>query len=535
MFKTTARTILTCRGLMKDDINDILERLMATVEAWRLSAVSSICANHQVAAFHIAVLTEEKFRVYALTGFSLTQESLKAHIHIREDVFAAEWALRSLQLPDHSYTDIRKLRNSWNNKTAAQCNKVLTDIKNYSHIRDLVICAKRGGYIVETPDDHTFIFKNTPDWNGIRDFKSKLISGTISEERNKILVSDILAKGFIGATSLYDDFPHSLQTSNYSGADFWHLWEWLFNFSISVINEGCKIRNYGSYVATSETKELTVLITKKMMMDLLARETGLSKSVIGIFLRWLTFNSQTPKKFTLFHCPLVEINDKFLMILPHTILMAHIPTVFFRLLAQYDKTAFDSASSYLEKQTLKRLKTHLEGQGYIIKTNIKLDTPTETAELDFVEYEELSSTFSVGQAKLTVRADSVAEVDHTNEVLKKGLAQLERDKKLLCGNQSNMKLLFEKLGVLQSDNVNIEYFLLPTCFTGSDFLQTPSWVKILPVEFCLQPQYKGHSICSVWTQYMTLWDSFDEKVVSSRSQSEFEIAGLKISYPGLAI
>ena len=508
---------------------------MAKVEFWRMATISSICANHQVTAFHIAAVTEEKFRVYALTGFLLSQESLKAHAHVREDVFAAEWALRSLQLPDHTFTDIRRLRSSWNNDIADKCRKGLTEISNYYHIRDLVICAKRGGYIVETPNDHAVIFKDTPDWPGIRDFKSRLISERISAERNKDSVSNIQAEGFLRTRSAYDDFPHGLQASDYSGATFWRLWEWLFNLSITVISESCRVRNYGSYVATSETKELTILITKKRMRDGLVRETGLSESSISIFLGWLTFNSQTPKKFTLFHCPLVEINDKFLMIIPHTLLMAHPPTIFLRLLAHYDKKVFDSASSELERQTLDRLKTHLEGRERITKTNIKLDTPIGKMELDFVEYNESDLTLCIGQAKLTVRADSVSEVDHTNEVLKEGMAQLERNKSIMCKNPANIKILLEKIGANTRENVNIEYFLLPTRFTGSDFLETPIWVKVLPIEFCLQPQCKGLSIRSIWTQYKTLWDSIDTKVISSKTQSEFELAGFKICYPGFAV
>ena len=517
--------------MSSNDTADVLNTLMAKIESWRVAVISSICANHQMAAFHIAVLTEEKFRVYGLTGFLHSQGSFKSHIIAREDIFATEWALRSLQLPDYSYMDIKVLRNSWNNEIAAKCNEALKDIKNYPHIRDLVICAKRGGYTIETPDNHTFVFKDTPDWTGIRDFKSRLISDHISTERDKICVSDIPLDKMLRTTSLYDDFPHNVQFNSCTGDDFWRLWEWLFKFSINFILEGCKIRNYGSCVATSHTRELTILITKKKLSDQLVKDTGLSKLSVSILLKWLTFNSQTPKKFSLFHCPLVEINDKFLMILPHAILMAHIPTIFLRLLAHYDKKALDSASSELERQTLNRLKTHLENNGHIIKTNVKLDTPTGKAELDVVEYDGANSTLCIGQAKLTIGADSVSEVDHTNEVLKEGVTQLERNKSIMCGNPANIGILLNKIGVSPRKNVNTEYFLLPTCFTGSDFLQTPDWIKILPVEFCLQPQCKGHSIRSVWAQYMALWNSFDEKVISSKSQSEFELAGLKIRCP----
>ena len=435
-----------------------------------------------------------------------------------------------MKLPENRYTDIKKLRNSWDNDIADKCMKILGELSNYYHIRDLVICTNRSGYIVETPDEHTYVFKDDPSWAGVKDYKSRLIADNISNNRFN---PETFASAGLRATSMYDDFPHSLQASNYTGDDFWRLWEWLFNLSVNAFAEG-GVRNYGSYVATSKTKELTILITKKKMIEKLAQETGLPKAQIELFLKWLIFNSQTMRKFTLFHCPLVEINENFLMILPHTVMMAYAPAIFLRLFAHHDKNAFDSASSYLEKQNLKNLKNHLEGQGHVIKTNIKLDSLTEKAEFDFVEYDESDSTLSIGQAKFTIRADSVAEVDHTNEVLQEGLEQLKRDKTIL-DNQRNIEVLFARLGISPKKEIKIEYFLLPTCFTGSDFLDIPNWVKPLPVEFCLQSEYKGYSIRSIWTQYTTLSDSLEDNAISSKTHSEFEIADLKISYPGFTI
>ncbi len=520
---------------MKNDTDDILDALMSTVESWRTKTASSINPNHQTTAFHVGALTEETFRMHALTGGFLMQDSMNTHVRSRETIFAAEWALRSLQLPNHIYSDINHIRDSWNDKTASKCIKILTELSKYYHVRDLVISTKRGGYTVERVKQNTFVFNDVPNWTGSMDLKSRLISNKIESDRFKDYTSNFIKTRSLKDTPAYDDFPNAVKGHDYSGSDFWNLWEYLFRLSLNAIAQGCNVHNYGAFAATSETKELCIFVTKKKINDQLIQNAGLNKSAVSIFLKWLTFNSQTPRKFTLFHCPLVDVNDKFVMIIPHAILMAHPPTIFLRLLANYDKAAFDSASSLLEKKALNRLKIHLEGQGRVIKTNVKLDTLEGQLELDFVEYDESDSTLCIGQAKLTIRADSVSEVDHTNEALKKGLIQLQKNKSAVHKNYATVEAILAKLGVSTKKDIKIEYFLMPTLFTGSDFLKIPNWVKVLPMEFCLRSQCEGFSIRSTWAQYKKLWDSFDTKDISSKSQFEFELAGLKIYYPGFAI
>ena len=95
-----------------------LDETMKFLENWRIKEVTSIASSHQLIAFYLSVLTEEKFRCYALTGFLATQSSFTGHIHIREDVFALEWALRSLSLPDPDFIFINKLRRKYKDEIA---------------------------------------------------------------------------------------------------------------------------------------------------------------------------------------------------------------------------------------------------------------------------------------------------------------------------------------------------------------------------------------------------------------------------------
>ncbi len=510
-----------------NNMNPVLDKVMDKIESWRLHNGKCISLDHQITAFHLACLLEEKFRVYALNNYLANGTGLGAHVLIREDIFALEWALRSLALPSNEYFHMRKLRNSWSDEIASKCQKFLIDLSNYYHIRDLVICAKRGGYIVETPKPDVVVFKNTEQWIGERDFKSRIIGQYIEDTSD---LSELNKSGFdLSQTHLYNDFPHGLMTSLFSSSDFWKAWNYLFVRCVNSISESCKLHKTGEVCMTTHTKELTILITKKTLIEQIHQNTKIPKKVVGAILNWIIFNSRTARKFSLFHCPVIEINKNFVLIAPHVVIISHVPTTFLRLLAHYDKNSLNQASSMLEKETLNRLKRHIEGENTIVRTGLKIDKETE---IDIVEYNEYNSTLCIGQAKLTIRSDSVSEVNSVNKTLEQGIEQLKKNKKLLEENAKSIDLLFEKIGVERKANIELRYFLLPTSFTGSDFLVIPDWVRIMPVEFCLRPQCKGKSLCSIWADYKELWDSLNNKVESSQIENEFELAGFKIVCPG---
>lgn len=512
-----------------------LGKVMELLENWRNNEVTSIASSHQLVAFYLSVLTEEKFRCYALTGFLATQSSFVGHVHIREDVFALEWALRSLSLPDPEFILIDKLRRKYKDDIANKANQTLADLANYSQIRDLIICANRGGYLVEAPQHNTLLFKDDPNWTGTSDMKSRLIGDRISTERN--VVSDVRSPADLSLdkTSAYDDFPHNIQSSAYTASDFWSLWNWLWELCKERIVEDISIRNYGTYTATSKTNELCILVTKKRLVDDIFNAVGIDRSIIRTFLEWLSFNSETPRKFTLFHCPLVEINEKFFLILPHVIMMSHIPTIFRRLLAHHDKQLYDAYSTDMEKATLLRLKDHLSNTECKVLTNVKVDTSSGQMELDIIEYNKNEATLSVGQAKLTIRADSVAEVDHSNSVMSQGVDQLKQNKASLESDQGVLLSICLKLGIDCKDISNIRYYLLPTRFTGSDYLSIPDWIMCLPIEFCLQPKFRSKSLALILKEYSNLWNSLDEEGVFSKYEGTFEIGDFKITYPGFKL
>jgi hypothetical protein len=152
-------------------------------------------------------------------------------------------------------------------------------------------------------------------------------------------------------------------------------------------------------------------------------------------------------------------------------------------------------------------------------------------ELDIVEYDRPRSTLSIGEAKFSIRPDSASEVDHENDVLAEGIEQLKRNRGLLLGRGDALDSLLAHVGAVSGQHVEVMYFLLPTRFTGSDFLDIPAWIMALPIEFCLRPQCKGRALRSIWADYRELWESLDEEVKSARFEEEFEIGGFKVVYP----
>lgn len=135
-----------------------IDKTMKLLENWRIKEVTSIASSHQLIAFYLSVLTEEKFRCYALTGFLATQSSFTGHVHIREDVFALEWALRSLRLPDLELIRIDKLRRKYKDEVANKANRTLAALANYSQIRDLIICVQTEEDIWLKPQKTTHCF-----------------------------------------------------------------------------------------------------------------------------------------------------------------------------------------------------------------------------------------------------------------------------------------------------------------------------------------------------------------------------------------
>ena len=507
---------------------------MDTLEAWRFREASCVCPKPQITAFHLVTLTEEKFRVRHLSG-SLTRRSpLAAHICHRDDLFALEWALRSLKLPDGEFMQIERLRTSWTKGTAQRATNLLAKLSGYYHVRDLVICTKRGGYLLDTPSENVFHFADNPDWPGVSDVKSRLMSERVSAERNVSTPASPQALT-LEQTTLHGDFPHGIDGTSYSSSDFWSIWSHLWRMCVDEILEDCEIRSYGDHVATRETRELGLIITKKKLTDAIAKATAITRPTVSMLLHWIMFNSQTPGKFTLFHCPLVEINEKFVMIPPHAFVMAHVPTVFLRHLAHNDKKLYDACSGALEKQGLGRLKSHIETDDRTVRIGVKLQTTEGETEIDLVEYEKSQSVLSIAQAKLTIRSDSVAEVDHKNEVLAEGIGQLKRDRDLLSRNQAHLTSLLAKIGEQSEAPVTTRYFLLPTKSAPSDFVHIPSWIAVLPIEFCLRPQCKGRSLLDIHAEYNKLWNSLDQAVSASKCEEEFEIGGFKIVYPAFSV
>lgn len=346
-------------------MEEILNKVMSKAEDWRLNEAKTISESCQIVAFHLSCLTEEKFRMYKLTGFDF--KGLQIHQRMREDIFALEWGIRSLQnLPDIKNTTATALRKKWSDKIIRKCQEYLKSLSNYSKLRDLTVCAKRGGYEVSNPEPEVIIFKDVPEWLGKNDHKCHLISDKIEKDRT-MNIDQFNLKGFsLDKTYAFQDFPHNLRSSMFHSSAFWSILSFLHKLCIDKIIADSRTFKPGSRVRTSHTKNLTIIRTKKGLSADIANNTGLEKNVVNTILRWLLFNSETLRKFSLFHCPLIDINQRLVLIIPHSVIIGFPPTSFLRLLAHYDKRSFDSASSRMEKERLNQIIDHIGSEDLII-------------------------------------------------------------------------------------------------------------------------------------------------------------------------
>ena len=127
-----------------DKTSSKLSEIMSKAEKWRESLFDKFSTKEQILAFHLYCLTEEKIRY--LSVFRPNDQVDFKHASIREAVFALEWALRSLNLPDSPSITDDELRKEWNPNYMKELTDILEDISNFYNLRDLIITAKNDGY-----------------------------------------------------------------------------------------------------------------------------------------------------------------------------------------------------------------------------------------------------------------------------------------------------------------------------------------------------------------------------------------------------
>lgn len=459
-----------------------------------------------------------------------------AHSSMRNDIFTLEWALRSVSnIPDRKNTSQSVIRSKWNDDTARKCFEALTGLANYPSIRDLVITTKRVGYTISCPQSNILEFRDVPNWMGYDDQKSRIMSQYIQYERlqnNLQNINSDLNKFSIAHTFAHEDYPFGINGRDFTSDDFWGIWDCLVKLCVKSIEINSKIHTTGGKAHTSHTKNLLILRTKKGIINEICNHTNITKKIVSKVIDWLSFNSETPKKLTLFHCPIIDFNNNLFLILPHAVLLSYPPTSYSRLLAHHEKKTFDSYSLAIEKKKLNQIENNISSNQKVIKTRVMLGTESNRTEIDLVEYDKKNRIICIVQAKFFIAPDSVAEVDNANRQIQKAVEQLEKNKKNI--ESSSCDSLFTQLfNVSSIKDIQFEYFLLSSNFSGSDFLSIPLWIKTMLSEFCLISKFHKKPLIEIWHDFKKTWDSLDEEAKKARIENiELNMAGYKIIAPG---
>lgn len=499
--------------------NSYVEEIKNKIEKWRESAVEIHNIPSQYLAFKLSILAEEKIRVFALT-------SGIEHEDIRQTVFSLEWSLRSIQnLPSKTVTREIKIRNKYEDLYGSELINILKNFNLFCTLRDLIITTRKGGYTIEKTSDNSYKFIDIPNWIGYEDKKARYFSQYVDDHiSNTVRISEN-----IDNSPLKRDFPSDIECGTFSSNDFWDVYAYLWKICYTSRKINYKINKYG---VTTKTNKLTILRNIDSLIRDISKEKKISNKKVRDVLNWLFFDKETNYKFTLFHCPLIKLNNNIVLISPISILNTHVPTIFMRLLAHRNKKALDSVSSQLEQLKINELISHMNTNTNLVKGSVKTKIKKKEVEIDLVEFDEAQSTLSLVQAKFFIRPDTVAEVYSSNETIEKAVKQLHRNKKLV-ENSSLLKQICDLIGISKEKVKTINYILLPTNFVGSDYVIIDKWIQIVPMEFYLLPENKGKSIQQVSSRFRDIIVQIPDALVSVEESIEF--AGMDISFPNLSV
>ena len=517
-----------------DKTSNKLNEIMSKAEEWRESLFDKFSVNEQILAFYLYCLTEEKIRLSSLLRPN-DQIDFK-HARIREEIFSLEWALRSLNLPDSSNMTDDELRNEWNPNYMKELMDILKDIYNFYYLRDLIITTKNDGYELRIINDSTFEFADTPEWKGFGDYKSLIINNMVDNESVDNYIKININQYEMIVPLLEKVFPFDINTGDFTSNEFLEAWNYLVKLSATNIQNNYRntLGNTLAYKTTS-TQRLALLKTKGRLITEIASHTDIKEDKVTRILSWITFNSQTPKKLSLFHCPLIEINENLFLVSTTPLIRSCVPTIFLRLFAHYNKKAYDSVSSKVEKEKLSEVMHHIGENDRNLIIGLKYKEIKKESEIDLVEYCAKSLTLSIVQSKFFISPDSVIEVAHANREIEKAFKQLKRNKENI-EEGSLLDMICRRINIKTSDVQNINYYVIPTGFSGSDFLRIPDWIRIIPSNYCLSKKNKGKSLDKIWSEFHSLWKSLDEEICNGIVERfSFTVADMKIYAPGFEV
>ena len=428
-------------------------------------------------------------------------------------------------LPSNTVTREIKIRNQYHDYDAGELIPILKKFNLYCALRDLIITSKKGGYIIEKTSDNSYNFIDVPNWIGNEDRKARYFSQYVDNH----ISTYVQRHEGIESSPLERDFPKEIDCGKFNSNDFWNVYVYLWEISYEYKKTHYKKNAHG---VTTNTEKLTIIRNISSLNREISKAKKIPYEVVSHVTDWLIFDKETNYKFSLFHCPLVKINNNLVLLSPISILTTHVPTTFLRLLAHKNKKALDSFSSQLEKEKIGELISHMQSNATTVKPGLKTKVNKKVVEIDIVEFNKENHSLSLVQAKFFIRPDTVIEVYGANETIEKAVKQLQRNKDLV-ENTNLLKQICDLMGISTQEIKTINYILLPTNFVGSDYVTIDKWINIIPMEFYLLPENKGKSISDVASSFKNIVATIPD--MQACTEVSFDFAGMSITCPTLSM
>lgn len=471
------------------------------IEAWKTSLLQELhsdpyCSVHLLCTSACERIAVEQQRCHS------PEDCTSIELLIRYYLFAIQFALYSLatiRFPIRSRTGVDDCEPD--DALARRAESVLQQLIYYVTARDCFITYMWGGYGLESVGTNRLVFVDTENWIGADD-RAHVSLDTIAK-------IDAIASGRDNEFNL----PHALSINGLGASAFARAWQVL-----------------KGKLSHCWACGLPLEIGRTALEVILSNEAHLSASEIEAFIRLTVFDiTGRQKRLTLFHCPLIPLDDSTFMILPPALFAANLNTVILRLGVLRSRDPDSFAKAYVA-HLLDKLAAHFRQPDVEPRLNVSYNDAVDSGDIDLVIYESSTNRLLLAQVKAFVQPDSVEEVVRTNEQLVDGFAQAERVRQwYLRDPEAAIRTLIPGRPI--SGCPCVCHALIGNGSVGSDPIRAGKDIATADIRFLLTSSFRGTSCIDAILAYEQELTRRAATFRGTLGRSEFTLADVEFSIP----
>lgn len=495
----------------KRDFPPVLLKASEKIEQWRAALVRSLHERTDVAIYTLAAKVYYDFAIQFM-GYR-TQLSSQFEHYVRSVLFGLQFALSALNKPLNKGTFLSSLiDNTLTYAEAQKVERIISYMSDYSHVRDALLTYSWGGYEIESSEENTIRFIDSPDWPGRRDHAQRMLGQEAKMQKAENLVSRMIMAPPQFNLDRFIEIPQSLPLGRLNAKQFFEAWL----ASGQYFLQRC-LNGQGPVMERST-------FTKSVQSN-----TSLNPIESERFVSLIQFDPDGPSCLSLFHCPLVPVTTSSVAVVLQGFIFGN-PNTCIQRLAVHRGQGLDHFANENSRYFLEKLKAHYDSNDVTIRTNRHYTGSNTSGDIDLIVYDKKTKHLLIAEVKGFVLPDSTEEVIRANEKLQEGIEQIVRIKEWLKdlgrGNWGS------RLGLSSlPSEVDVEFTVIANGFAGSDYLCIPDGISVVDAEYVLIPKFKQKSIFDAISEYQK---RLSEEIVKADRERRFtliELAGITFQLP----